>query len=58
MRNRTTLSKLFNFSGIEVTPAVALDYAKFKPDANKKDTDRTIPIYSLDIKANLYKDLE
>jgi len=55
MRNRTTLSKLFNFSGIEVTPAVALDYAKFKPDANEKDTDRTIPIYSLDIKANLIK---
>ena len=55
MRNRTTLSKLFNFSGIEVTPAVALDYAKFKPDSNEKDTDRTIPIYSLDIKANLIK---
>ena len=42
MRNRTTLSKLFNFGGIEVTPAVALDYAKFKSDSNEKDTDRTI----------------
>ena len=55
IRNRTTLSKLFNFGGIEAIPAVALDYAKFKPEANKKDTDRTIPIYSLDIKANLIK---
>ena len=53
--NRTTLSKLFNFSGIEVRPAVAIDYAKFKPDSNEKDANRTIPIYSLDIKANLIK---
>ncbi len=55
IRNLTTLSKLFNFSGIEVRPAVSLDYAKFNPDSNKEDTDRTIPIYSLDIKANLIK---
>ena len=53
--NRTTLSKLFNFSGVEVRPAVAIDYAKFKPDSNEKDANRTIPIYSLDIKANLIK---
>ena len=53
--NRTTLSKLFNFNGIEVRPAVAIDYAKFKPDSNEKDANRTIPIYSLDIKANLIK---
>jgi len=53
--NRTTLSKLLNFSGIEVRPAVAIDYAKFKPDSNEKDANRTIPIYSLDIKANLIK---
>ena len=53
--NRTTLSKLFNFSGVEVRPAVAIDYAKFKSDSNEKDSNRTIPIYSLDIKANLIK---
>jgi len=55
IRNRTSLSKLFNFSGIEVKPTVGLDYAKFKPDSNEADAKRAIPIFSLDIKANLIK---
>ena len=55
IRNRTTLSKLFNFSGIEFKPAVGVDYAKFNRDSNGADSKRTIPIYSLDIKANLLK---
>ena len=55
LKNQTTLSKIFNFSGIEVKPSLGLDYAKFESDSNEADAKRTIPIYSLDIKANLIR---
>ncbi len=55
LKNRTTLSKIFNLSGIEVKPSLGLDYAKFESDSNEIDTKRTMPIYSLDIKANLIR---
>ena len=62
IRNRATLSKLFDFSGIKVKPSIGIDYARFKPDSielNPGDIEenakRTIPIYSLDIRANLIR---
>ncbi|MBI32676.1 MAG: hypothetical protein CMD98_02260 [Gammaproteobacteria bacterium] len=62
IRNRTTLSKIFNFSGIKVKPSIGIDYAKFKadsigfrPEHIEADAKRTIPIYSLDVRANLIK---
>ena len=49
LKNRTTLSKIFNLKGIEVQPSLGLDYAKFESDSNETEAKRTLPIYSLDI---------
>ena len=55
LKNRTTLSKIFNLKGIEVQPSLGLDYAKFESDSNETEAKRTLPIYSLDIRANLIR---
>ena len=55
LKNRTTLSKIFNLNGIEVKPSLGLDYSNFESDSNEIDAKRTMPIYSLDIKANLIR---
>ena len=36
-------------------PSLGLDYAKFESDSNETEAKRTLPIYSLDIRANLIR---
>ena len=55
LKNRVTLSRIFNMEGIRVKPSIGIDHAKFDSDLSNSENKRTVPIYSVDIDANFIK---
>ena len=55
LKNRVTLSRIFNMEGIRVKPSIGIDHAKFDSDLSNSENKRIVPIYSLDIDANFIK---